>query len=169
MFLDLKNILLLIGIIEEYIITWKGCIELNRCYVCKKSIKFSEKNFVMQSITDGNQNFAPLIHVKCMRKRADTKFTIPPEAICHHCGLPLSTKLLKSWYNQGSEGFDIVYNLLTKDEMWRFEASRDLICCWFELKKEFWGIEFTSKAEIEGSWTDSSIDVKITRDLAKEL
>ena len=39
---------------QQYIITWKGCMELDLCYVCKKKIKFTDKNFVMQSIIDSS-------------------------------------------------------------------------------------------------------------------
>ena len=163
-----QKYIILHGHYQQYIITWKGCMELDLCYVCKKKIKFSDKNFVMQSIIDSNQNFAPLIHVKCIKESADIGLTIPVNAICHHCGLPLSARLLRSWYNQGSEGFDVVYNLLNEVEINRIETSRDLICC-NELKEEFWGIEFVAKARIEGKWIGPDVNVQMTRDLAEEI
>jgi len=163
-----QKYIILHGHYQQYIITWKGCMELDLCYVCKKKIKFSDKNFVMQSIIDSNQNFAPLIHVKCIKESADIGLTIPSNAICHHCGLPLSARLLRNWYNQGSEGFDIVYNLLNEVEKNRIGTSRDLICC-NELKEEFWGIEFAAKARIEGKWIGPDVNVQMTRDLAEEI
>ena len=94
--------------------------------------------------------------------------TIPVNATCYHCGLPLSARLLRSWYNQGSEGFDVVYNLLNDVEINRIGTSKDLICC-NELKEEFWGIEFVAKARIEGKWIESDVNVQMTRDLAEEI
>nr|AIE90688.1 hypothetical protein [uncultured marine thaumarchaeote AD1000_05_B01] len=151
----------------NYMITWKGCMELNLCYVCKKKINFSDKNFVMQSVIDNYSNFAPLIHVKCMRELADIGLTIPPEVICHHCGLPLSKKLLQSWYNQESRGFDIVYDLLTPKEMEMIKTTKEIIHC-EELKEQFWGIGFQG-VQISGKLTDPYVTVEMNRDLVKEI
>ena len=55
----------------------------------------------MQSIIDNYRNFAPLMHVKCMRGEANIslpgieRLIITADAVCNHCGLPLSTKLLR--------------------------------------------------------------------------
>ena len=153
---------------QQYIITWKGCMELNLCHVCKEKIKFSDKNFVMQSIIDSNQNFTPLIHVKCIKESADIGLTIPSNAVCHHCGLPLSAKLLRKWYNKGSGGFDIVYNLLTNVEINDINYSRDIIY-FNELKEEFWGIKFDDDARIDGKWIGPDVNVQMSIGLAQEI
>jgi len=174
-----------------YRLSWKGCMILNLCHVCKKKIDFTQKNFIMQSV-DGvrplttnatnigksewiEQN-SPLIHVGCLRFTTFSSVieikNIPKDAVCYHCGLPLSKKLLHDWYF-GSSELNILLNLLTTEETSNLYLVRDMLYA-EQLREKFWGIDFTgaiisSPGPFEYPTVNVSFDARLATKLAEEL